>query len=98
MRMTTEIDSDTPNSHPYIDMIATTLTITIVTHPIATEARMIFWVAINKIQKAKVIAMIIPLTADDTNALSEAIQAQKTPAFCSADFNSIGALARYLTR
>ena len=90
--MTTDIDSETPNSHPCIDIMATTLTITIVTQPMAIVARIQFWVASSKMQYAKVMAIMIPLTAEVTKARSEAIQDQKTPAFCSAVFRPLGAV------
>jgi len=91
MRITTDIDSETPNSHPCIAIIATTLTITIETQPTAIPARIQFLVANNNMQDAKVMAIIIPLTAEVTNALSDAIHAQNTPAFCSAVLRLLGA-------
>ena len=46
--MTTDIDSDTPISHPNIDMIARTLIKTIETQTIDIKLYMMFLVAINK--------------------------------------------------
>jgi len=74
--MTTEIDSDTPSSHPFITIIPTTLTMTTPTLRIDRTASMMFYVAINKIRKAKIIAQVIPLMADVKKAFSDCIQHQ----------------------
>ena len=74
--MTTEMDSETPNSQPYNAIIATTLMITIATHSIEIVASIMFLVANNKMRKAKHAAIMIPCTAEVTKALSDAIQAQ----------------------
>ena len=76
MMITTEMDSETPNSHPCNAMIATTLMITIATHKIEIVASTMFLVANSKIRKAKHAAIAIPCTAEVTKALSDAIQAQ----------------------
>lgn len=58
--ITTEMDSETPNSHPYNAIIATTLIMIIATHNIEILASMIFLVANSRIKKAKHAAIIIP--------------------------------------
>jgi len=78
--MTTEMDSETPSSHPFMTIIPTTLKITTATLIIAKRARMMFCVAIKRIKKEKAIAQAIPFTAEVKNALSDCIHPQKTPA------------------
>ena len=60
MMMTTEMDSETPNSQPFKDMMATTLMITIATQKMEITAKIMFLVASSKIRKAKHAAMIVP--------------------------------------
>ena len=62
--MTTAIDSVVPSCHPFIYMIATTLTTIITTQKIEIVLCVKFRVAIHKMIKAKSIDMNIPETAD----------------------------------
>ena len=61
-------------------MIARTLIKTIETQTIDIKLYMMFLVAINKTTNEKIIAIIIPYIADDTNDCSVGIQAQAKPA------------------
>ena len=58
--MTTDIDSETPNSQPYKAIIATTLIITIATQTMEIVASKMFLVANKRMRKAKQAAIMIP--------------------------------------
>jgi hypothetical protein len=64
MTMTTAIDSVVPSDHPFIYMIATTLTTMTTTQNIEIMLCVKFRVAIHRMMKAKSIDMNIPETAD----------------------------------
>ena len=68
--MTTQIDSETPSSHPFITIIATTLTITIETQKMERNAIIMFLVARSKIVNENIIAIVMPYIAEVANALS----------------------------
>ena len=63
-----------------MDIIATTLIITIETHMIEIILMIIFWVEIMRITKENIMAIAIPPRADETNDFSVGIQAQAIPA------------------
>lgn len=94
--MTTDIDSETPSSHPFSTITATTVTTTTATLKIAKRERITFLVAINKMTNAKAIAQIIPFVAEVKKALSDCIQPQNTPAVWIPDFSDSGADSVYL--
>ena len=66
MMMTTETDSEVPRAHPFIVMMATTLTIIVVTQKFRIEITLWvkFLVAMHKIIKAKSNDKKIPETAE----------------------------------
>jgi len=78
-------------SQPIIDIIATTLIITIETQIIEIILMIIFWVDIKRIMKENIIAMAIPPRADETNDFSVGIQAQAIPAVWNKVSNPLGA-------
>lgn len=59
--------------------MATTLTITIVTQMIEAIDSIMFYVANTRTIKAKIIAIIMPYTADTKSAFSESMNAQIIP-------------------
>jgi len=77
-------------------MIAITLIITILTQMIASDARIMFLVAIKRMKKANIIAIVIPCKAEVTKAFSLAIHMKPKPPVYLADFNDLGAVSRYL--
>ena len=60
MRITMQIDSETPSCQPLRTTMAGTLTIMIVTQRIEISDRMMLLVAIRRTMKAKLIAITIP--------------------------------------
>ena len=74
--MTIAIDSEIPISQPWIYITARTLTMTTPTQKSDTADWKRFLVAIKRIVKAKIVAIVIPLKAEDIKAFSVGIQAQ----------------------
>ena len=66
--------------------MASTLTITIPTHSKERNAWMILPVAKRRMMKAKTVAIVIPLKAEDMKDLSVGSHAQRRPAVYSALF------------
>jgi hypothetical protein len=58
--ITMDIDSETPNSQPFRDIMATTDTITMATQKIEIVDRIMFLVASSRIRNAKTPAIMIP--------------------------------------
>jgi len=74
-----------------MDIIATTLIITIETQMIEIILMIIFWVEIMRMTKEKIIATVIPLRAEETSDFSVGIQAQAIPAVWNNVSNPLGA-------
>jgi len=63
---------------------------------IARKAKIMFRVAIKRIKKANIIAIVIPCKAEVTKAFSLAIHMKPKPPVFLADFKDLGAVSRYL--
>lgn len=74
MSMTTEMDSETPISHPCCTIIAMTLTKIMPTLTIAQNAISILHVTIVNMTNANMMAIMTPCYADYTKAYSVTIQ------------------------